>query len=386
MGSHQKFKLTGDELLFFPKQYEAAPIRSSSEIFTDRATHKKNYIETIGGMKEDEKRKFRAKRDIRYLHKNADKSTKSDSNIEGGQIFCLDHLVGRCDGKCNNWHQLRYPRLLGVCKFYLMGVCKQGDLCQFMHDEFPCRYYHLDLKHPKEEKCRFNHGGPLSHRLRDYFIRQIEIWARKLTTEKPIEFEKVHMNFMNKFDEKQLQLQKEFANEPSCPLSLDLSNEELTFENVLSSQQIRELAKKNIKSVTDVNQTPVEHLIECGLSMDQIYQITMNTCKSTSQIDKKYEDIVSDTFDSNQLVLECEEANKSNVESFLGFSYIERADAMNAYEIFQNGNILFNADQNVKLNSVESNVNITQAKIENQECTDSDDSECESNLIINEDV
>lgn len=238
-------------------------------------------------MSAKEQRIFRAKRDERYLHKNADNSNTTTADESNEKEFCLNHLVDRCDesNECERWHQMRKPRFFGVCKFYISGVCSNGDQCLFMHEDFPCRYYYLNIEHPKSvdvNNCRFMHGGPLPQRLSQYFVKQIEMNVRNMTKEKPEQFDSTLSEYMEKFESKQAELERESAGKINESFTSSSSNDDrFTIESVLSSKQMKALAEKNIKTFAQINQLPIDDLLELGLSMDQIYKITTNTCMET---------------------------------------------------------------------------------------------------------
>lgn len=55
-----------------------------------------------------------------------------------------------------------------LCKFYLSDSCAKGENCEFMHSEFPCKYYYLGLKcenQVNDRACKLKHGGVLSNEM-----------------------------------------------------------------------------------------------------------------------------------------------------------------------------------------------------------------------------
>lgn len=327
-----EFKLTASELLFFPKQYDPTPQRQPFT-FSNDLSRKTNYLEKIKGKSFGEQRQFRAKRDARYLHKKANSSNET-SESEEEKAFCFDHLVNRCNKQCGRWHQMRHPRLFGVCKYYLSGVCMHGDLCEFMHEDFPCRYYYLDLEHPKvmnKDECRFKHGGPLPKFLCRYFKKQIEIWVKEFTKNKPEQFDSVLANFMHSFEAKQSKLAQEYKLKDTETPLMASTNDRFSLENTLSIEQMKALAQRNITTAAQINQTPVDDLLEYGLTMDQILKITTNTCKDSFQAKMEttcVEAMVQNTSSNDQMTfVSLISSLDTNYICFQGFSNVELEDA-----------------------------------------------------------
>lgn len=384
------YKLTANELLFFPKQYDPMPVRQKFSVPND-LVRKRNYLEKIQGKQPDEQRKLRANRDARYLHQNA-KGSNGALLIRNGEedekYFCLEHLVGRCHSTdCGKWHQMRNQRLFGVCKYYLSGVCKNGDLCQFMHEDFPCRYYYLDLEHPKAAgnvNCRLKHGGPLPRRLRQYFRKQIEMWVRDITKNKPMEFDSTLMKFLDLFDEKQTKLEHEYEskNPETTPT---LSTSTFSLERILTSTQVKRLAQQNITTAVQMNQIPVDELLDYGLTADQILKITTDTCTGSNPSSISLETIPQDILSNDQLNSFMLSSLETNDNSFHGFSEVEIKDAE---EMLKTRQFVLRVDTEIETKEAELEAKCDESVISRQECTlpdDSDDSDNEFNLLINED-
>lgn len=273
------------------------PERSTDTIPDDLAKMNK-YLAHIKEMAPAKKRELRSQHDVRYTNKRATKTAETEDEQE----FCYDHLVNKCSlhGDCGRWHQLRPPRYIGVCKFYITGTCTNGDLCQFMHEDFPCRFYYLDLEHPKsmdKDNCRFKHGGPLSDQLLRFFKKQIKIWVQKMTKEKPEQFDSMMTDYMNKFEAKQEKLELEthnqlLGNHYNYCTEVD-SNGPFSIQSILTSKQLKALADRNITTAEQINKIPIDDLMEFGLTLDQIYTITTNTCKESDQSPKIYENKIT---------------------------------------------------------------------------------------------
>lgn len=346
-------------------------------------------MENIKDKGPNEQRQLRANQDKRYMQHKANELSLKKSSDE--RMLCLDHLNGHCKAvACDKYHQLRNPRLFGVCKYFLMGSCRDGDSCPFMHEEFPCRYYHLNMPHPKSteiDKCRFKHGGPLLPQLRRYFKKQLEEWVRKLTAKQPQQFETVLMNYTDKFDEKQCQLEQEYGVKDSHSASMSTANDQFSFEHILSANQIKALAKRNVTNLAQVNQIPVDDLIDCGLTMDQIYKITINTCtESNSNLIIDHDGIESNSHNSsvNEQISNDSISSIETDSSFEGFGDIELT---NAVQELQCKKVIVDEEKSSDLNICECSPGKTD-NIANDKAVhsdDSNDSDDDSKLTIDED-
>lgn len=319
------FELDATELMFFPKTHDGRPtarVPSSGEEFH----RKKNYLEKIRPMSSSERRKHRAERDLRYLHQKSNKNVQPDGEVlDESKKLCAYHLTGPCNlVQCNRIHQMRTPRIFGVCKFYLTGICAKGDFCEYMHSDFPCRFYYLDLQHrnhSKEDECRLCHGGPLPQRLRQHFLKHISCWVKKLTERNPEEYEEKLNEFVNRFETKQLALanasKDSSQNVHTSPIK---AVNEWCLEQLLSTKQIQKLADHQITTIVEIHRTPVDKLEELGLTVDQIYQITLKACeelKDSIEMEVIEEDLCMkiDTPESDE-----SNSTPSPNSDFLGFS------------------------------------------------------------------
>lgn len=77
-----------------------------------------------------------------------------------GRLLCRHFLRGRCikADECQLEHIQGYNDLLKeVCKFYVQGFCAKGNSCPYMHESFPCKFFHRKRKCSQKEDCRFSH-------------------------------------------------------------------------------------------------------------------------------------------------------------------------------------------------------------------------------------
>lgn len=297
-------QLEGNELLFC-KQFDSPEFTST---LMNDATRVKNYMQKVRGMSLQEQKDFRNARDIRYLH-----SKPAEVEHEERQ-FCPDQLNFHrtCYGKdCGKWHQIRNPRIFGVCKFFIRGACNQGTNCNYMHGDFPCRYFYLDLEHPNDSrKCLFMHGGPLPPRMSSFFINHLKHWTNE-STENRLSMDEL----VERFERRQEFLRNQHrTGVPSNGAEAGvvgagvvgtgvvgaglvgaglvgagvLGTVDFSLDRVLSARQIALLAANGFTTAIQINRIPIDSLLdEYRLSMDQILQISQNCvgCKDEQPTD-----------------------------------------------------------------------------------------------------
>lgn len=372
------------DLLFYAKHYDPSPIHhgpvSAAESF-----RKKNYLEKIKKMSHTDKRKYRADRDLRYLHKNSATETSIEMNGESddeSNLFCVHHLTGRCNqATCNRMHQMRIPRVFGVCKFYLTNTCTKGNSCHFMHSEFPCRYFYLDMNHPKvndEQVCRFDHGGPLNEELTRYFKKHLEFWAKSVTKNKPEQFESTLNDFIGKYEAKQLKLEQKYKTNKIDAIITQNDTNDLTPESILTKKQFERLAEHGVSSLPDINKVSVETLTDCGLTIDQIYRLTVSTNDEFNEMESQHVEPIAFAETKHPISETIDMKNDSR-----GFT---NEDSNGTNEEFPEETHQENAIDNgavSKINDSASNCDKYKDLLGDLEM--SDDSDDEINLVINED-
>jgi len=60
-------------------------------------------------------------------------------------------------------HDIQPARRLELCKYYVQSYCRR-DGCVFMHEEFPCKYYHTGSTCYQGDNCKFSHD-PLTEEM-----------------------------------------------------------------------------------------------------------------------------------------------------------------------------------------------------------------------------
>lgn len=261
-----------------------------------------------------------------------------------------------------------------------------------VHEDYPCRYYYLDMSHPKSlniDECRFKHGGPLSRQLSKYFKRQIEEWVKKLTNNKPDEFDNILRGYIKKFDEKQFQLEQEYGVKES-DAEQTTSTEQSAFEHVLSVDQIKLLAENNITNVAQLNRVSVDELMDYGLTVDQIYKITIETCQESNRMSIDQTDAMAHHSSytepiSNSSSSSIETVDVSSFECFCNHELNEPKDELQSKKLVtKEGKTVDDSALNANEYDQEKVSNVV--KGDGDSSDDSKDSDDEMNLLIDEDI
>lgn len=280
--THKHPQLDPSELLFFSKNLDVLA-RDGTPPTDKEKSRMKLYKTQIGKMSADERRRFRAKRDIRYLHKLNNVPTVAE--LPTKDLPCLHHVAGKCEHKvCIYNHQMRLPRQFGVCRFYLKNACTKGVACMHMHSEFPCKYYYLGMPHPKNvdvNNCRFTHGDVLNENTKRFFLNQIEFWVKEKTGDNADDFEQQMSEMVARFDEQErkLEIERQRQQEIAPEMQTSSVEETSTFRKLLNETQFRQLAADKITSFERLQRMSIAELEHYRLTMDQIYEIKMHVLK-----------------------------------------------------------------------------------------------------------
>ncbi|XP_034398719.1 uncharacterized protein LOC117737128 isoform X2 [Cyclopterus lumpus] len=102
------------------------------------------------------------KQDVQEKHKRSMSQEFKDQNavLVDGRLICRHFLWGRCikDDDCQLEHVKGHNNLVKeVCKFYVQGLCTKGESCPYMHESFPCKFFHRKGKCFQGADCRFSH-------------------------------------------------------------------------------------------------------------------------------------------------------------------------------------------------------------------------------------
>ncbi|XP_065654268.1 uncharacterized protein LOC101235045 isoform X4 [Hydra vulgaris] len=66
---------------------------------------------------------------------------------------------GFCDygDQCRFSHKIEIDKRIELCKFYVVGACRKENNCLFMHEQWPCRFYHVLKSCNKGSSCKYSH-------------------------------------------------------------------------------------------------------------------------------------------------------------------------------------------------------------------------------------
>ncbi|GLH11831.1 Protein suppressor of sable, partial [Gryllus bimaculatus] len=75
--------------------------------------------------------------------------------------------------ECSFSHDACPPRKMEVCRYYLMDACAKKSKCLYMHQDFPCKFFHTGLKCYSGDRCKFSHGH-LSETMRAILAKHLK--------------------------------------------------------------------------------------------------------------------------------------------------------------------------------------------------------------------
>ncbi|CRL01258.1 CLUMA_CG014472, isoform B [Clunio marinus] len=135
--------------------------------------------------KDRERDRDRRDRD-RDRDRGRDHDRKEKRNRENEKEVCLRFAeFGHCnDDDCTRVHEVRQPKKMELCKFWLMECCAKKDKCSYMHGDFPCKYYYLGLKCIQKD-CKFLHGKPLSENLKAVLLKHLDTAPKEILGDFP---------------------------------------------------------------------------------------------------------------------------------------------------------------------------------------------------------
>ncbi|XP_061067073.1 zinc finger CCCH domain-containing protein 8 isoform X1 [Eubalaena glacialis] len=76
-----------------------------------------------------------------------------------GKQICKYFLERKCikGDQCKFDHAAEIEKKKEMCKFYVQGYCTRGENCLYLHNEYPCKFYHTGAKCYQGEYCKFSH-------------------------------------------------------------------------------------------------------------------------------------------------------------------------------------------------------------------------------------
>lgn len=180
---------------------------------------------------------------------------------------------------------------LDICKYYLKNNCHRND-CNFMHSEFPCKYYYLGLICPAKD-CLYLHGGPLSDFLKKVLVDHIQSAPQSILGK----FNRYGRFKAGKLiDEFNLKLKKDDevipnSNNNEDPIAKktrwDVKSENYLnlnkLEGILSAAQIQLLADNKIYTLLEISQLSRMKLKEFNFS-DKLIEELMNNIKNLKEL------------------------------------------------------------------------------------------------------
>lgn len=166
-----------DEEVVFIDENEMLCVRGGSPVtcVVERLSYnRKSPLQDCGEVSFDitppKKRKSSTKR--RRKHTTPRKIVKninefSDDDCEGNKSKSKERSESPSE------IQEKLPQL---CKFYLQDCCAKKSRCEYMHSEFPCKFYYMGLECKDENSeagCKLSHGSSLCKETLNNLVRHI---------------------------------------------------------------------------------------------------------------------------------------------------------------------------------------------------------------------
>ena len=72
--------------------------------------------------------------------------------------------MGKCPKTplaCSYSHEVEPPKVMELCKFYVLERCAKREKCLYLHKGFPCKFFHTGMPEWRckdtAESCKFSH-------------------------------------------------------------------------------------------------------------------------------------------------------------------------------------------------------------------------------------
>ncbi|XP_018497604.2 arginine-glutamic acid dipeptide repeats protein [Galendromus occidentalis] len=90
------------------------------------------------------------------------------------RVPCKYYMEGKCQKSddCPFSHAIEQTKRTDLCRFYVSGHCIKRN-CPFMHEDFPCKFYHTGAPCFADKSCRYSHA-PLTDEMRDVLMRYLD--------------------------------------------------------------------------------------------------------------------------------------------------------------------------------------------------------------------
>ncbi|XP_011142235.2 protein suppressor of sable isoform X3 [Harpegnathos saltator] len=130
----------------------------------------------------------RGKNKARGQMRNDRNGRRQQNNDHGHdpETICLYYMQGKCHrgDDCPFSHNALPPRKMELCKFYLMDCCAKREKCLYMHQDFPCKFFHTGLKCNQGDNCKFSHQ-PLSDQVKAILLKHLESAPKEILGDFP---------------------------------------------------------------------------------------------------------------------------------------------------------------------------------------------------------
>ena len=87
---------------------------------------------------------------------------RNGAREEKSSQVCKQFMQGKCPKSpqnCMYSHDVVPPKIMELCKFYLLERCAKREKCLYLHKGFPCKYFHTGYRCMDDaESCKFSHG------------------------------------------------------------------------------------------------------------------------------------------------------------------------------------------------------------------------------------